>query len=83
MVTIKEITGEWLVKMADYIINNPQFIVNGFLHSGISEALDGGAIEYMPLLDINDLDANDNETLSDNSDESDNEDNAVIDYIVL
>ena len=36
-----KITGQWLVKMYDYISNNPDFIVNGFLHSGISKALDG------------------------------------------
>ena len=81
--TMKEITGEWLVKIADYISSKPHFIVNGFLHSGISETLDSEAIEDLPLLDINDLDANDNETSSGNSDESDDEDNVVIDYIVL
>ena len=41
MATMKEITGQWLVKMYDYISNNSDFIVNGFLHSGISKALDG------------------------------------------
>ena len=27
--------------MADYISDNPQFIVNGFIRSGITDALDG------------------------------------------
>ena len=27
--------------MADYISNNPQIIVNGFMHAGITRALDG------------------------------------------
>ena len=27
--------------MAEYIRDNPQFIVNGFVRSGITEALDG------------------------------------------
>ena len=40
MAVMKEIGAKWLADMADYISNNPQFIVNGFLHAGISEALD-------------------------------------------
>ena len=80
MAAMKEITGQWLVKMYDYISNNPDFIVNGFLHSGISKALDGIIDDDLPQLDTND---SDNETSSDSSDESGDEDNAVIDYIVL
>jgi len=80
---MKEITGEWLVKMVDYISNNTQFIVNGFLYSDISEALDGGTIEDLPLSDIGDLDSNDIKTSSGNSNESDDIGNAVTDYIVL
>ena len=76
---VMKITGQWLVKMYDYISNNPDFIVNGFLHSGISKALDG-ITDDLPQLDTND---SDNETSSDSSDELGNEDNAVIDYIVL
>ena len=30
-----------LVEMFRYISDNPQFIVNGFIHAGISTALDG------------------------------------------
>ena len=59
---------------------NPDFIVNGFLHSGISKALDGISDDDLPQSDTND---NDNETSSDSSDESGDEDNAAIDYIVL
>ena len=81
MAAMKEITGQWLVEMYDYISKNPDFIVNGFLHSGISKALDGISDDDLPqLLDTND---NDNETSSDSSDESGDEDNAAIDYIVL
>ena len=81
MAAMKEITGQWLVNMADYITNNPQFIVNGFVHSGISKALDGGAIDDLPLSVSNDSDTPD-ETSSDNSDEDDDA-AAAIDYIVL
>ena len=38
---LKEIGAKWLVDMASYISNNPQMIVNGFIHSGIAGALDG------------------------------------------
>ena len=40
MAVIKESSASWLVKMWDYISDNPQFIVNGFLCLGISKALD-------------------------------------------
>ena len=78
MAAMKEITGQWLVKMYDYISDNPDFIVNGFLHSGISKALDGTCDDDLPQLDTND-----NETSSESLDESGDEDNTVIDYIVL
>ena len=39
MVVMKVIGAKWLGDMANYISSNPQFIVNGFLHAGISEAL--------------------------------------------
>ena len=38
---VKEIGAKWLVDMAKYISNNPQFIVNGFIHAGIAKALNG------------------------------------------
>ena len=66
--------------MYDFISNNPDFIVNGFLHSGINKALDSITDDNLPQLDTSD---SDNETSSDSSGESDDEDNAVIDYIVL
>ena len=37
---LKELGAKWLVEMADYIMDNPQFIINGFLHAGISKVLD-------------------------------------------
>ena len=36
----KELSAGWLVEMFEHISGNPQFIVNGFIHSGISGALD-------------------------------------------
>ena len=42
MPTLKEIGAQWLVEMAEYISENPQFIVNGFhMLSGITRASGG------------------------------------------
>ena len=38
---LKVLGAKWLVEMAEYISDNPQFIVNGFRHAGICAALDG------------------------------------------
>ena len=40
MPVMKEIGAKWLVDVADYIIDNPQFTVNGCLRSGITGAAD-------------------------------------------
>ena len=52
MAVVKEITGKWLVNRANHISNNPHFIVNGFVHSGASKALDVGAIVDLSLSEI-------------------------------
>ena len=41
MTTMKELSAKWLVNTATHISENPHIIVNGFVHSGIAEALDG------------------------------------------
>ena len=38
---MRELSARWLVEMAEYISDNPQFIINGFIRAGISESLDG------------------------------------------
>ena len=38
---MRKLSARWLVEMAEYISDNPQFIVNGFIRAGISESLDG------------------------------------------
>lgn len=40
MPLMKEISAKWLVDMAEYLSDNPQIIVNGFVRSGIPGALD-------------------------------------------
>ena len=42
---LKELGVKWLVDMATYISNNPQMIVNGFIHSRITATVDGQDIE--------------------------------------
>ena len=38
----KELGAKWLVGMFEYIRDNPQITVNGFIHSGITATFDGG-----------------------------------------
>ena len=41
MPAMKELGAKWLVNTVTHISENPQVIVNGFIHSGITGALDG------------------------------------------
>ena len=41
MAVMKNISAKWFMKAAEYIADNPQFIVNGFVKAGIRRALDG------------------------------------------
>ena len=40
MPVLKELGAKWLVEMANFVADNPQFIVNGFVRAGITAALD-------------------------------------------
>ena len=60
--------------MASYISHNPQFIMNGFIHVGITKALNGE--------DINDA-SSDSEDVATTTFEESDEDNTLIDFIVL
>ena len=44
MPILKEVSAKWLVGMVEYITSNPQFIVNGFIRSGIFSAI-GGVVD--------------------------------------
>ena len=68
MAWMKEVSADWLVQMADYIGQNPSFLVNGFIKAGITGALDG--------LDLEGKDATDEineDTSADDTSESDME----------
>ena len=70
----EEVSASWLVEMWDYIANNPQFIVNGFLHAGINKALDGEDDSDIPIPKV----------INSAADITDEEpDNDFVDYIVL
>ena len=77
---IKEIGAKWFVDTANYIGDNPQFIVNGFIYAGIAKALDSENLnDSSSELSASEAIAT---TTSEESDDND-EDNAVIDFIVL
>ena len=42
---LKELMAKWLVEMAQHFAENPLIIVNGFIQSGITGALDGDMVE--------------------------------------
>ena len=66
---IRELGAKLIVEMAEYISNNPQFVIQGFAHSGISLALDGINIE-----EDSDEDTSDDDYEEDDEDEE-NDDN--------
>ena len=51
MAALKELGGKWLVNTSNYISNNPQIIVNGFIHTGITGALDCQETYDLEVLD--------------------------------
>ena len=72
MPVMKNISAKWFVKAAEYIADNPQFIVNGFVKAGICRALNGitSDDELDDLLHI--MDSNYEASTESESDSSDN-----------
>ena len=65
---MKELGAVWLEEMYEYICDNPQFIVKGFLQSGIPQALNS-------TLDIgSDISADPNDDNNDSDEAEDSED---------
>ena len=66
MPVMNKLGAKWLLEMADYmyIADSPQFIVNGFIQSGIMEALDMRQLEES------------SDSQSDGSNDYDNEDSS-------
>lgn len=74
MPIMKELGAKWLVEMADYIAENPQFIVNGFIRSGITPALDRRGLEESSDSQSDESNDYDDEDFSDEDQDSNNED---------
>ena len=45
MARMKELSAEWLVEAMEYIAENPLFLMNGFLKSGITRSLKDGNVD--------------------------------------
>ena len=71
---MKEIGAKWFVDMANYIGNNPQIIVNDFIHARIAKALNGEDIDNPSASEA---------IATTTSEESDDEDDTHIDLFVL
>ena len=77
---LRDLGGQWLVEMSEYSSDNPQIIVNGFLKSGITQAIDEVAIVDTDLDedDLSDEKSSDEDGMTDNDstdgDESSDED---------
>ena len=86
MPILKELMAKWLVKMAEYLADNPHFIVNGFRKSGIPGALDGldeqnqideiESDEYSDSDEEYDEDGDSEDDCEDSESEEENEDSA-------
>ena len=72
---MKEIGDKWLVGRANYIDDNPQFIVHGFIHAGIAKALNG--------VDIDNPSASEAIATTTSEESDDDEDDTHIGLIVL
>ena len=66
---MKELGANWIEQMVEYISDNPEFIVRGFVRSGISLALDGINIEEDSERDTSDDDYEENDDIQTISEE--------------
>ena len=68
---MKELGAKWLTDMTGYLASNSQFIVNGFIRSGVSHALDHSS-ENIPESPLTcDDDDEDSDYQADSDDEND------------
>ena len=81
LAALRDLGGQWLVEMSEYISDNPQIIVNGFFKSGITQAIDEVAIVDTDLDedDLSDEKSSNEDGMTDNDstdgDESSDKDN--------
>ena len=72
MPVMKEVGAKWLVEMADYLSDKPQFVVNRFIQSGITAVIDRVDIDEELPADHNE-DSSEDEWSGYSSDECDDE----------
>ena len=72
MPILKEVSAKWLDGMVEHITNNPQIIVNGFIRTGISSAIDG-VVDMGSASEDSDTEGDIDSADSDDCEESDNE----------
>ena len=77
---LKEIGPTWLVDIASYISHSPQFIVNGFICSGITGALDAHYSGDQPEQETGDMDESGHDQETDSQNDSDESDEEEADY---
>ena len=79
LLIMKELGAKWLTDMAEYLASNPQFIVNGFIHSSISHALDHSSKNIPESPFTGDDDDEDSDYQADSDDEADEDDEDDLD----
>ena len=74
---MKCIGANWLIQMHDYLVDNPQHVVKGFVLAGIAQSIDAGepVVDRDESEDENDDYTSDNES-TDDSDVNDSLSNA-------
>ena len=73
---LKELGAKWLVDTVNYIRDNPQFVVNGFVKAGILGALDGDFEEQED-------DAEEDETGTDDETDTETDDELPMDGVIV
>ena len=71
--------AKWLVMMVQYIENNPQLIVNGFIKAGISRSLDDGISDSSSESDLDGDELPECSDISNSSEACDSADNTSCD----
>lgn len=75
-VAMKVWSAKWLVEMAEYLANNPEFMINGFKRAGILAALDGNDWERETTnTDDNGEDSEEDDEDDDDENEDDDDEN--------
>ncbi len=72
--SLKELGARWMIEMVDYIEENPDFIVNGFIKAGILSALNGKFPDDEAAVNSDDSEDDDSEDDDSEDDEVEDDD---------